>query len=107
MPNSDVLARICTTCGINIEWLVLGNGPMYRNDEAISASAKETENQVSLDKRILIEVVEEIENWLNADNDTMPAKAKAELVFQMYMLIVEKKADTKQIVQMLSVARSV
>ena len=63
-------------------------------------------DQVILDKRILIEVVEEIENWLNADGSTMPAKAKAELVYQMYMLILEKQADTKQIVQMLNVVRS-
>lgn len=43
LPNADVLARICRVCRVNPYWLLLGEGSMYMERRARTASGADAE----------------------------------------------------------------
>ena len=89
LPNSDVLARICTANGINPDWLLLGNDPMLRSDTACAAPA-------GADEAVLFSVVETVEEVLNElDGELAPAR-KAELVCTFYKLFTSGDEAAKK-----------
>lgn len=88
-PSAETLQKICSNYGVLPEWLLMGTGPM-RKEEGASLSVS-----YPLDKTTLVEVVEIIEEFLSAAKGTLSPQAKGELISQLYKLVLEE-SDAKQ-----------
>ena len=88
-PGADVLQGICTNYNVYPEWLLLGTGPIYK-EEGVQNSLSQP-----LDKAVLVDVVEILEESLESAKKRLPPQAKAELIYQLYQLVLEE-TDSKQ-----------
>lgn len=77
---------------VSLDWLYFGAGNMYRTGAAESSPG----SSVAIDRQVLLEVVETLESILNSAKKKLPPKAKAELVYQLYMLVLEEEADNRK-----------
>jgi transcriptional regulator with XRE-family HTH domain len=50
LPNISTAAELCKKTGVLVEWLILGEGPMRRGEEALSTPARST---ISMDNQTL------------------------------------------------------
>ena len=75
-PGTDALAQIAA-CGINIHWLVTGDGPMMLS---------ELQPRGALDAPLLQASIEGVEEALRATGRDMSPAKKAELVLAIYDL---------------------
>jgi len=84
--------KIADLNNISIDWLLYGEGAMHRGEKAQNLSPANLE----LDQQILLDVVETLEEFLQGSKKNLPPKAKAELVYQLYRLVMLGEADVKQ-----------
>lgn len=81
---------------LSTDWLYFGEGDMYRTGEAkLSPCPVEI-----LDKQTLVDVVEVLEEFLDGANKKLSAKAKAELIYQLYKLVHEEENNNRQPIRM-------
>lgn len=90
-PGADILKAICANYRILPEWLLMGTGPMKKGEGAADNSPSNT----PLDKGVLVDVVDILEQFLIDAKKTLPPQAKGELIYQLYQLVLEE-TDTKQ-----------
>lgn len=92
LPNQEVLANICLAFSVSPEWLLLGAGSMTQGEN----QEKDHSPPVGMNKDLLQDVVETVEEFLIEDGSGLAPRAKAELVYQLYMLLSEEETDAKQ-----------
>lgn len=90
-PNADTLRNICAEYDILPEWLLMGTGPIRKEEGAANHSLTEK----PLDEGILLDVLDILEEFLDDAKKRLPPKKKAELIYQLYRLVLEE-TDTKQ-----------
>lgn len=97
LPDAWV-RRAAQQFNLSADWLYFGDGHMYRGTGADKASSG-LEKDINRD--VLLDVVEVMEESLRAAKKNLPPKAKAELVYQLYHLVIENEAaDGPQTVRM-------
>lgn len=89
--------KLAVQYNLSTDWLYFGEGNMYRETEAAQGSPGSAK---AIDRQVLLEVVEVMEESLRAAKKNLPPKAKAELVYQLYQLVIEDEADGPQTVRM-------
>ena len=100
-PKDDVLAALFAA-GINLNWLLTGDGQMLRNAPP-SASPP-------LNEQLLAETLELIDDWLVANRRAMTASRKAQVAASIYALALEDAAvgrsalDARRIAHILKLA---
>ena len=87
LPNSATLGDICKKLRISLDWLILGEGPKEKDF---------SEKNKQIDRGIITDVIEVLEQFLIEENAKLPPKAKAEAVYQLYMMAVEEEAEAKK-----------
>ena len=81
---------------VSLDWLYFGTGNMYRTGtDKIGPGSN-----ASVNKDVLLEVIEVMEEFLITAKKSLPPKAKAELVYQLYMLVIEEESGSLQPVPM-------
>lgn len=87
-PSAETLQKICTKYGVLPEWLLMGTGPMTREEPV--------EPCHPLDKAILIGVIEILEEFLGTAEKKLSPSDKGELVYQLYQLMLEETDAKRQ-----------
>lgn len=90
-PSAETLKNICAKYDILPEWLLMGTGPMKKEE----GKAGSVPSEKTLDKGVLTDVVEILEESLASAKKKLPHQAKAELIYQLYQLVLEE-TDAKQ-----------
>ncbi|MGN8114549.1 helix-turn-helix domain-containing protein [Labrys sp. 22185] len=83
MPAADAACKIAIALGVNVYWLVLGIGEMHAGAGPI------TKAKQSLDVSTLAGAVTLVEDWLNNTRREMSPNKKAEIVTEIYSLMLE------------------
>lgn len=81
---------------LSADWLYFGEGNMYRTGEINNNPCPVG----LLDRQVVLDVVEVLEEFLENANKKLPAKAKAELIYQLYALVHEEENDNRQPIRM-------
>ena len=90
-PSADAILKICSKTDISAEWLLTGKGPMRVEENTGGVYSADR-----LNKAILVDVIEVLEEVLSEAKKKLPPVVKAELIYQLYQLVVEEEADAKQ-----------
>lgn len=77
---------------VSLDWLYFGEGNMYRNGAAENGPVL----CEAVDRQALLDVVETLEEILADAKKKLSPKAKAELIYQLYQLVLEEEADSKK-----------
>lgn len=87
-PSADAVLKICSGADISVEWLMTGKGSMRPEDASPSGPG--------LNKAVLLDVIEVLEDFLIGAKKRLPPVAKAEVIYQLYQMIIEEETDAKQ-----------
>lgn len=90
-PESEVLARMRLELGVDINWLLTGEG---KPDQRTSADAPS--NAGSLDETALKLVVREVETYIAERGLIISAEKKAELIITFYYVALSPNAGSQQ-----------
>ena len=90
-PGSEAMAGI-TRAGINVHWLLTGEGEMLRSDAQPRSAPSVT--STDFDRPRFLLAIEAVEEGLEAADRTMSPDKKAELFLAVYDLM-EEPANTK------------
>lgn len=91
-PNFLLVEAICTLFKVNTDWLLFGRGPM-RPEETITTASLAGGN---IDKDVLTDVVMALEDMLQEKSKKLPPRAKAEVIYELYMLMIEEEAEARK-----------
>lgn len=86
------IRKVAKTYNVSADWLFFGEGHMYRGEAAKSDSTPEL-----ISRDVLLDVVEILEESLIAAKKKLPPKSKAELIYQLYHLVLEEEAKQQPI----------
>ena len=84
--------KLALQYNLSTDWLYFGEGTMYRT----GADASSPGSNAAIDRRVLLDVVETLEEILDSAKKSLPPKAKAELIYQLYQLVLEEEADNRK-----------
>ena len=87
LPNAKVLAEICTKFSTNPQWLLLGEGPIRRDDQPDAYCAPQTSRDPNL--AALTAAINAVERGLEETSRRMVPEKKAELITAIYELFTE------------------
>lgn len=86
---------------VSLDWLYFGEGQMQRGESASPL----TSAVGGLNKGILKNVIEVLEEFLNEEDNELSPEAKAEVITELYDLILEDESSLKQPFRMFKVIR--
>lgn len=75
-PNAELLTIYRRRFGVNLNWVITGEGDMF--DAGASPNSA-----------FLCTAIQLVDDWLATQSRTMPAATKAEIVGQLYQIITE------------------
>ena len=92
-PHVDHLLRLHDIYGVDINWLLTGEG---------TASLKEGEG-AAVDMGLLCDTISAVENWLEHHKRRLPPEKKAEVILYLYeeYLDKEEKPETATVERLL------
>ena len=101
LPDAWV-RRAAQQFNLSMDWLYFGEGNMYRTG-ADNVSSGSTSGV--LKKEILKDVIEVLEEFLIEEERELPPAAKAEVISELYELILEGEISATQPIRMFRVIR--
>lgn len=87
-PKATGLALIADAAGVSLDWLLLGRGEPIPCGLPAKGPA-----HAMLDATLLTQVVSAIEDWLAANNQTLAAPKKADVIVLAYELVRQGAAN--------------
>ncbi len=96
-PNAVACLAINKKLGFEFEWLVTGQGPARKD----GAEAFQKPPTPHIDAALLRQVIEMLEEHLQAVKGKMSPAAKATVVSQLYEMLVEQEALAREPIQMM------
>lgn len=89
-PKATGLALIAEAAGVSLDWLLLGRGEPIPCGSGSPASSP---THAMIDVALLAQVVATIEDWLAANNRTLAAPKKADVIVLAYELVRQGAAN--------------
>ena len=96
-PNALACLTIHKKLGFEFEWLITGQGPARK--DGVEATQKPPTPHI--DAALLRQVIEMLEEHLQAVKAKMSPAAKATVVSQLYEMLVEQEAQAREPIQMM------
>lgn len=90
------IARLCDAAGYRMEWVWTGKGPKKQADMAVDGSG-EYRVRVPLDRTLLRDVIEVLEELVQEKGLALTPDKKAELILLLYEEIVDQELQDQDI----------
>jgi len=87
IPGGDVLARLRERFGVDLNWLLTGDGAMRSNQGATPSA---------LDEQMLEAIIAVVEDVLDQAKRRLPAAKKAQLIAALYELHADQEGDARR-----------
>jgi hypothetical protein len=88
-PDSDFIIAICKEYNVNANWLLLDGD--YKYTGQASDSPPPSMSGHAIDEKLLVSVIEAIEEYLADTNRALPPNKKAQLILALYDMFLESE----------------
>ena len=115
VPKSNVMHKIYTTFGVNIKWLITGEGEIFQADDPQSESdegeipsifprhlSQPTNNGIDIQK--LSDAIEIVDDALYITDRVMPPRKKAGLIILIYERLLKNSKEREPILKLVKEA---
>lgn len=92
-PDAGFIVALCKRYNVSANWLLLGDD--YKNKEKKSDKPQSFSAECTIDERLLVSVIEAIEEYLTDTSRSLQPSKKAQLIMTLYDMFLE--SDEKNI----------
>lgn len=104
-PDSGFIIALCREYNVSANWLLLGDD--YKNKGQNSDNLSSFSAERAIDEKLLVSVIEAIEEYLADTNRALPPNKKAQLILALYDMFLEseeKKVNKAVVIRLAKLA---